>query len=347
MEADRSDELRRFGAKLWLSLAFLAGIAAVYLLRSLLLLTFVSMLVALVWTYLADALVALWGGKLPRGAAIILAMVLSLGLLVAVGVLLFGPLNEQLSGFMQTLPELLQNAWMRLHPILRRLGLGSFDPATADLSALTGGLLTSGLSLLNVGFQAVSGVVGVLFLAFFWAMNPARYRAGALGLLPPRAQSWAGRILDEVSYTLRQWMKATGMSMLTIAVLTTLLLWLLGIPYALLFGVAAGIFEIIPFLGPVLAFTGPGLYALGTSPTTALWVTAGWIFVQTVEGNLVVPFFLSKAAELPPALTIFIIFAMGELFGFLGIFVASPALALMVAVVRAIYGYKDFKPGAT
>lgn len=347
MDDAQRTEIQTFVTKLWLILGFVFLIVLVYFLRTLVLLTFLSMLLAMVWVYFAKAIVRVAGGRVARLPAVLLAMLMSGGLLVLLGFMLSAPLNDQLTSFFATLPETLQNVWMRVQPLLRRLGLGHLDPSAIDLKQFPAQALASGFTILGLGMQGVSGLVAVTFLAFFWAIDPERYRQGFLRLLPDRQQAWAVRIFDEVQYTLKQWMKATALSMLTIAVLTTILLWVIGIPYALLFGLTAGLLEIVPFLGPILAFIGPVLIGISMSPATALWVAAGWVTVQTAEGNLVQPYFLSKAAELPPALTIFIIFAMGELFGFLGMFVASPTLALVVAVVRAIYAYKDFKPGAT
>lgn len=346
MDDARRNEVETFIVKLWLILGFLFLLALVYFLRTLVLLTFLSVLVAMVWVFLAKALMKLSRGRLSRVPAVLAAMAISAGLVALVGFLLFEPLNEQLTSFFDALPDTLQSVWMRLQPVLRQFGLGRFDLSAINLKDIPARALASGVLILGVGMQGVSAFIAVTFLAFFWALDPDRYRRGFLGLLSAHQQPWAVRILDEVERTLKQWMKATALSMLTIAILTTVLLWAVGIPYALLFGIAAGLLEIVPFLGPFLAFIGPILIALSMSPTTALWVVAGWLIVQTAEGNLVQPYFLSKAAELPPALTIFVIFAMGELFGFLGMFVASPTLALLVAVLRAVYSYKNFEPGS-
>lgn len=345
-EALRS-EIHTFIIKLWLILGFLFLLALVYFLRTLVLLTFLSMLLAMVWSFLAQALIKITGQKLPRIPAVLAAIVLSGGALALLGFLLFEPLNDQLTSFFDALPETLQNAWMRLQPLMRQFGLGDFDPSSLDLQEFPSKALSSGFVILGAGFQGISALIAVTFLAFFWSIAPDRYRGGFMRMLSSHQQAWAERILNEIQYTLKQWLKATALSMLTIALMTTVFLWIIGIPYALLFGIAAGLLEIVPFLGPLLAFIGPILIALSMSPVTALWVIAGWMVVQTAEGNLVAPYFLQKAAEMPPALTIFAIFAMGELFGFLGIFVASPTLALLMAIVRAVYDYKDFGPGST
>lgn len=345
MDDARQREIETFIVKLWLILAFFLFLALVYFLRMLVLLTFLSVLLAMVWSFLARALIKVSGGKLPRIPAVLTAILLSGGILSLLGFLLFEPLNEQLTGFFSSLPETLQNVWMRLQPLLRRFGLGEFDPTSIDLQQFPAKALSSGFVILGAGVQGVSSLLAVTFLAFFWAIAPDVYRLGFLRLLASHQQAWAVRIIDQVHYTLKQWMKATALSMLTIAILTTVFLWIVGIPYALLFGIAAGFLEIVPFVGPFLAFIGPILIALSMSPATALWVVAGWMVVQTAEGNLVQPYFLSKAAELPPALTVFAIFAMGELFGLLGMFVAAPTLALVVGVVRAVYSFNRFEPG--
>jgi predicted PurR-regulated permease PerM len=346
MHPNRSEELRLFVYKLWLIVFFILIAGVVYWLRTLMLLTFLSILVAILWGVIADGLQKLSGGKLHRYLAVGLAILFFFGLFFLLGYFLYEPLNEQFVSFTENLPKLMRDLWMRLQPFLRRVGLDELDPSAIDVGAMTGGVVRSTMTVLGASVSTLSGLIAVFFLAFFWAIDPERYLRGTYNLLPPARREWAHQITARISYTLRQWMKATGMSMLTISVLTTTLLSIVGLPYALLFGIAAGLFDIIPFLGPILAFIGPTLVAFSISPTMAFWIIIGYMIIQMVEGNIVVPYFMSREAELPPALTIFVIFAMGELFGFLGIFVAAPTLALIVATVRAVYSIRRGEEGA-
>jgi predicted PurR-regulated permease PerM len=105
-----------------------------------------------------------------------------------------------------------------------------------------------------------------------------------------------------------------------------------GSKYALLFGVWAGITELIPYVGPWLGATPPVLYALVQHPLSALWVVLLFLGIQQLEGHLVVPKVMGHSLRLHPLLVIFGLLAGGEIYGFPGILVALPLLAAGRAV---------------
>ena len=112
-------------------------------------------------------------------------------------------------------------------------------------------------------------------------------------------------------------------------------LWILGMigalpnggKYALLFGVWAGITELIPYIGPWLGAAPPVLYALVQHPLSALWVALLFLGIQQLEGHVIVPKVMSHSLRLHPLLVIFGLLAGGEIYGFPGILVALPLLA--------------------
>jgi predicted PurR-regulated permease PerM len=112
-------------------------------------------------------------------------------------------------------------------------------------------------------------------------------------------------------------------------------LWILGATglmpngerYALLFGVWAGITELIPYIGPWLGAAPPVIYALVQDPISALWVVLLFVGIQQLEGHVVVPKVMGHTLRLHPLLVIFGLLAGGEIYGFPGILVALPLLA--------------------
>jgi predicted PurR-regulated permease PerM len=117
-------------------------------------------------------------------------------------------------------------------------------------------------------------------------------------------------------------------------------LWVLGITgllpggdtYALLFGLFVAATELIPYLGPWLGSLPPFFYALAVHPVAAIWVALLFLFIHQVEGHVVVPNVMGSALRLHPLLVIFGLLAGGEIYGFPGIFVALPLLAVTRAV---------------
>jgi predicted PurR-regulated permease PerM len=102
--------------------------------------------------------------------------------------------------------------------------------------------------------------------------------------------------------------------------------------YALLFGVWAGIMEVIPYIGPWLSAIPPAIYALVVDPISVLWVIALFVFIYQIEGHVVVPNVMANALRLHPLLVIFGLLAGGELYGLPGVLVALPTMAAMRAI---------------
>jgi predicted PurR-regulated permease PerM len=117
-------------------------------------------------------------------------------------------------------------------------------------------------------------------------------------------------------------------------------LWILGMTgllphggkYALIFGVWAGVTELIPYVGPWLGAAPPVLYALVQHPLSAVWVVLLFLGIQQLEGHVVVPKVMGHSLRLHPLLVIFGLLAGGEIYGFPGILVALPLLAAGRAV---------------
>jgi predicted PurR-regulated permease PerM len=143
--------------------------------------------------------------------------------------------------------------------------------------------------------------------------------------------------------------------MVVLAVLTTLGLWILGVPYFLAFGIFAGIAAIVPFFGTLFSTVIPALFALGVAGLPkAVAVTLLGIGVHLVEANFVAPVVMERKVNLPPVITIAGVLLIGKLFGLAGLIVAVPILAFVMVLIRHIllgevYGdpISELKPSGT
>src|SRR6185312_14182437 len=141
----------------------------------------------------------------------------------------------------------------------------------------------------------------VLTMAFLWLTSIRSLRPFALGLLPEAGQERAASMLDELSHNLGGYARGVVVNMFIIGGLTGLGLFLLGVPYSLLLGVLAGLFEVIPFLGPWISGTVAVLVALAIGgPLKGLEVFLLFQVIQQLEGNTVVPLVIGRAVKLNP-----------------------------------------------
>jgi len=183
----------------------------------------------------------------------------------------------------------------------------------------------------------LAGVLIILFVAIYVAVDPGLYRRGLLHLVPLGTRSVAGRVLSETATTLRRWLITQLIAMVMIGVVTSVVLVALHVKAPFALGVIAGLLEFVPTIGPILSAV-PGI-AMGflDSPEKALYVAIAYIAIQQAEGQILIPVLMKGGMDLPPALTILAQALMALLFGFLGLMVAVPMLAAIMVPVKVLY----------
>lgn len=330
---EKSDDAR-FVRQLVLALLVIAIALLLWELRFIMILVFGAVLLGVLWHA-----AAIWIHRhvhVPEslGLAVTVAGVLAL----TTGTLyLFGSeIARQAEAISAALPEALD----QVRKTARGLGVGGwteqqierFTSAFAEGGSLGGVLVTLGNGLTD--FVVV--VVGSVFLA----ARPSLYRTGLLKLLPFARRGEAAATLDDAQRALRMWFKGRLVAMVGVGLLTGVGLWLIGVPSFLALGLLAGLLEIIPFFGPILAAVPGILLALLVSPTHALLAAVLYFLIQQAEGNLITPIIQQHAVELPPALLLFSLLAFAYLFGVVGALLAAPLTVVFYILVKKLYVQK-------
>jgi predicted PurR-regulated permease PerM len=183
----------------------------------------------------------------------------------------------------------------------------------------------------------LGGLILILFVAVFVAIDTKTYHAGLMHLFPHRMRPRAGEVLSATATMLRRWLFTQSSAMLVVGVLTAVVLLLLNVKAALALGIIAGILEFVPIAGPIIAAV-PGIaMAFLDGPEKAIYVTLAYVAIQQVEANLLTPLLMKKGLEIPPVLTITAQGVMSLVFGFIGLLVAVPMLAATIVPIKMLY----------
>ncbi|WP_183906765.1 AI-2E family transporter [Rufibacter immobilis] len=277
--------------------------------------------------------------KLPyKGALAVVCLVL---VALAVGFFLYlGPsLSEQGTQLQKTLPSVLEKLKAQISslPYGEQLLKQIPEPSQLLKGQSSGAAMQKAFTLFSSTFGALANLLIVLVVGIYLATAPQETANGLVRLVPKARRSRAREVIHVLRYTLWGWLKGTLLAMAVIGTLTTLGLWIIGVPLPLLLGVFAGLMEFIPNIGPFVAGLPAVALAVVQDPNKALTVVAFFVALQSLEGYVLTPLVQKKIIDLPPVLTIVGQVLLGLIAGFWGLLLAVPLVAVVMVLVKMLY----------
>ncbi|MDP8923276.1 MAG: AI-2E family transporter [Chloroflexota bacterium] len=186
-------------------------------------------------------------------------------------------------------------------------------------------------------FETGIGAVLILVMAAYWSLATPDLRRFSFSFVPRRDRDATSDVISEIVATMGGYVRARVLTALVVAVVTWASLSLIGVEYAPMLTLLAGLGELVPFIGPALAFVPALVVALLASPTQAVLVFVLYLVVQQLKSHLLVPLLTNQQARIPPLVVIFAVIVGGSIGGVIGAAVATPlAGALRVIIIRVI-----------
>jgi predicted PurR-regulated permease PerM len=335
--------LSRFAALQWLSFAVVA-VALMYLLSPIL----TPFVAAGILAYICNPLVQrMCACKIPRTLGVLLVMS-GLLLLFALLVLIMLPLLEKEVGqFMTRLPDWIEAARIHLLPLLQRWFGTKLE---WDSAALKSALLSHGQSaggivekllpwLSSSGGAIISVVIDLLLIpvAMFYLLRDWNiWLARVDELIPRHLHSKAAEIVGELDRILAEFLRGQISVMLLMSGYYVLVLWLVGLEFALPIGIVAGMLVFVPYLGMVtgliMATLAAAMQFTAFGNVVLVWAVFGT--GQLLEGMVITPWLVGERVGLHPLVVIFSLLAFGQLFGFFGLLLALPLAAISLVGLR-------------
>jgi len=321
-------------------------IGAVYYLRSLVLLFFMSFILASAFN---PAVVKLEKIKLPRALAILLIYLIFIGLLVLLVAFTIPPLVKQTIQLLSAFSKLLgisdfSFAYNGATEIDFSALAVSLDHYVKQYQTIFGQLQGSVVLLTNLLFSTFSAVfvlITLLIATFYLLLHLNQFSLTIAWMLPGDRESQAKRalqIMEKVQVRLGSWVTGQLMLMVMIGVITYVGLVLLGIPYALPLAIIAAFLEIIPNLGPTIAAIPSIIIAFFlVNPFMSLLVLAFYIFVQQFENNLIVPLIMKGVVDVRPLTTIMLILMGFQISGVIGALLSVPFYITVRTISRELW----------
>ncbi|MDZ7704912.1 MAG: AI-2E family transporter [Trueperaceae bacterium] len=311
----------------------------------------INFVVAYIIAYLAHPLVAgLEHRRIPRWVGTTLTMIF-LFILLAVISLLLGRVITELSIFVEDLPstidrantfidrmqqflpvwlrEVLQESLTNLQTVFERL----VDRAVAWVERSGGDILEGILEV----FGGVLRLGVILVLTAYILHGFPTFRQSIMSALPKRHQPFAEELAEKLDRSVGGYVRAQLLIAVIVGFLVWLALFLIGVPLSVPLGFLAAMFNVIPFLGPIIASVPALLLSFTVGWVPALMTAGALLAIQQLDGNFISPRIFARTTQLHPVTIIVAVLAGSSLAGFLGALVSVPSAAFLNLLYREYY----------
>lgn len=299
---------------------FILALWAIYLIRDLLVILFISIIFMSALNPLVSFFVK---AKLPK----VLSIGITYLIIIASGTVAFAailqPLIEESRRLILTLPQLSGQFFN-----ITNINESVFQ---SELTNLSKNAFTITLAI----FDNLLAIVFLLVITFYMLLERDNLKARLASLFVGK-EDRVKRLIVRIEEKLGSWLRGQLVLSIIIGLLSYIGLTVLSIPYALPLAVLAGVLEVIPVIGPIVSAIPAILIAVTISPFLGLGVGAMYVVIQQLENHLIVPQVMKRAVGLNPLVVILAIAIGSRLLGFAGALLAVPFTVVLQIIVAEI-----------
>lgn len=273
----------------------------------------------------------------PRGVSVVIVYLAFLGILAGAVTLILPILAEQTIQLSSQLPEVV----LGLEERIGRIPGVDFEAIGPQLQQ---GLSSIGDNLANVGtavfqqtrtiFSGALSLLLVFIIAFYLVIEEDALKKMFRFIIPSRHMAYVELMLDRIQIKLGRWVLAQLFLGLVIGLCVGVGLWLIGVKYALALGLLAGLLEVFPVIGPMIAGIFGTVIALSQSFTLGLLALVLYVIIQQAENHILIPNIMRKATGLNPLVTLIAVLLGGRLAGLVGVILSVP-VATIISIILA------------
>ncbi len=325
--------------------AILLGFWALWVLRDLVLVIITAVIIA---SSIEPAVKFLGKYRVHRIPAVLGMYILLAGLLIGLFYAFVPPVVSEFIDFAQSFPIVAHDLNLNFF----KENASAIEKGEIFITQITEGApvqdLFATLSKISSSSKGFTGVVGAAFggllsfilivvLSFYFAMQERGIENFLRIVVPSSKEDYVINLWERSKVKIGKWMQGQLLLGVLIFVLVYLGLTIFGVPYALLLALVAGVLEIIPVFGSIIAAIPGVALAFSTGGTTLALIVAGfYLLVQQFESNLIYPLVVRKIVGVPPILVILALIIGFQLAGFLGVLISVPVVAALMEFVDDI-----------
>jgi predicted PurR-regulated permease PerM len=313
------------------------------------------LLIAVAVVYLLNPVVsALERRGLPRVAGAGIVYILFLCIVALVVSLLVPVVTRQVTAVIDHFPDYLADGQAAVRRLAARFGqepnfrldaeqVREWLSAGENRQAVTR-YLTGLRSFTN---SLISGLIVIVLgpvMAFYLLVDLPRLKRGSMALIPPARREEITTLMDRIGQAVGGFFRGQLLVALFVGVASSIGLWAIGLPFWLLVGMVAGVFNLVPLVGP---FIGGGLAVIialiDGQPLKALWAAVVLLIVQQIDNHLISPNVMGRTVQLHPVVVMLGLLVGASFAGLLGMLVIVPLVAVAKIVFLFVWSkYVDY-----
>ncbi|WP_137625822.1 AI-2E family transporter [Lactiplantibacillus pingfangensis] len=292
-----------------------------------------------------------------RSLTITALFVIIFGLLIWGVVALIPTLRTQTLAIINDWPKYWQNASHEINQWLNDPNLSGIrdqleqwnTDASKVLSSRVTKYLTSTVSSITTVVSTVTtiviGLITMPFILFYLLKDGHRLPAYLAKFVPTKGRASFLQVLTEINTQVSNYIRGQLTVAFFVAVMFAIGYGLIGLKFALTLGIAAGILNLIPYLGSFLAMVPSVVIAMVISPWMLVKVLIVFVIEQTIEGRVISPLVLGSSLAIHPVTILIVLLAAGKIFGLMGVIFGIPGYAILKVLITHLFAWYQEQSG--
>ena len=297
----------------------------------------ITLLLALILASAMDPMVEYFNRhKIPRAVSVLTVYILVIGLAGLIFYLITPPVVTQFRVLSSNLPSYIDSLQTRYSGIFGENGLQRFFSETI-------GAFSSGKNVVSGTYGVFNGFftfITVLVISFYLVAEKQGMKTFIATLIPEYHRDFTTTLVEKIQGKMGLWLLGQIMLSLSIFILTWIGLSILGVQYALVLALFAGLLEVIPYIGPFVSAIPAVLVALIQNPPLAIFVAILYLIIQKTEGYVLVPKIMQKTVGTSPLVVLLALLIGFKLIGVLGLLIAVPLVGAVTVAVNEFWPAK-------
>jgi len=301
---------------------FMASLWFLYFIRDIVLQLFAALLLMTILNPIVKKLSKI---KIPKTLSVLVSYILIFGVFgFAIGILL-PPLVEQTTNLANNLPKYFQDSGITKYAngdVLKEI--------VSQLGSVPSQVIKAGFSF----FTNILNILTVLIFAFYLLLVRDKFEKNLEFMFGKTKGEDMSKLINQLEVRLGGWARGQLLLMLLVGISSYIGFIILGIPYALPLALLAGIFEIVPYLGPVVASIPAIILGFSISPFVGGATIGLAVLIQQLENYLFVPKIMEKSTGVSPIITLLSLAVGAKLAGITGMVISIPIVIIIQTLLQ-------------